>query len=370
MSLLHSRFFQNAWNERLKSPIFDRVEMSKYFFEIERKFQLEGRGSAVDVEIFSNAALLSSGQALSEETRLERLEQLEELLRRFRKTEQTCLMMNSTYHAVARAFVDGGNPDSLLRILNNRVEFGIFPDDYTYTYLLNHFLSADNYRDGARVAVAMMLQEEYKIPAASQMGLFSTYAYVKNLKEHTEPWDPQPAASIEEPEDDVKIRVPYLESPYKDDHFDLTARDHLLGKTLAKFSIHGLLSNAATHSQPIRNSLEILGWTLFEKWDRVLELSNNSSSSKLAQECIQQAIALAEENSSEESTKVAQSLGQLTHFDEVDVTAVLEEEAAKSAAENEAKLIQVRIKSTFIKCKRYLNNGLLQQSGDQNTVTI
>ena len=335
---------QNAWNERLKSPIFDRVEMSKYFFEIERKFQLEGRGSAVDLEIFSNAALLNSGRTISDETRLERLEQLEELLRRFRKTEQTCLMMGSTHHAAARAFVDGGHTDSLMRILNSPVEFGIFPDDYTYTYLLNHFLSSDNFRDGAKVAVAMMLQEEYKIPVASQMGLYSTYAYVQNVKEATEPWDPQPAAVVEEPEDEVKIRVAYLESPYKDDHFDLTSRDHLLGKTLAKFSVHGLLNNHP-HSQLVRNSLEILGWTLFEKWDKVLALChNNSSSNKLALECIRQATALAEENSSEESTKAAQSLGQLTHLDEMDVKAVLEEEVVRSAAESEAKFIQVKTK--------------------------
>ena len=97
--------------------------MSKYFFEIERKFQLEGRGSAVDVEIFSNAALISSsGAPLSDEIRSERLEQLEELLRRFRQTEQTCLMLPSTHHAVARAFVDGLCTDSLMRILNNRVK--------------------------------------------------------------------------------------------------------------------------------------------------------------------------------------------------------------------------------------------------------
>jgi hypothetical protein len=250
-------------------------------------------------------------------------------------------MMNSTHHAVARAFVDGANTDSLMRILNKPVEFGIFPDDYTYTYLLNHFLSTDNYRDGAKVAVAMMLQEEYKIPVASQMGLYSTYAYVKNLKEHNEPWDPQPPVLVEEPEDEVKIRVPYLESPYKDDHFDLTSRDHLLGKTLAKFSVHGFLSDSS-QSQLIQNSLEIVGWTLFEKWDKVLALCRNSSN-KLARECIGQAIVLAEENSSQKSAEVAQSLGQLTNLEEVDVKAVLEEEVTKSIGENEAKFIQVNL---------------------------
>ena len=144
--------------------------MSKYFFEIERKFQQEGRGSAVDVEIFSNAALLPPpSMPLSSDLCLERLEQLKELLRRFRLTEQTCLMMPSTHHAVVRAFVDGGNTDTLMSILNQQLEYGVFPDEYTSTFLLNHFAAADNPRDASKVAIVMMLQEEYNIPITSQL---------------------------------------------------------------------------------------------------------------------------------------------------------------------------------------------------------
>jgi small subunit ribosomal protein S27 len=86
-------------------------------------------------------------------------------------------MMPATHHAVARAFVDGGDTDTLMSIVNQRVEFGVFPDDYTNVFLLNHFLSGDNFRDASRVAVAMMMQEEYDVPVASQMALYSTYTY-------------------------------------------------------------------------------------------------------------------------------------------------------------------------------------------------
>jgi len=54
--------------------------MNKYFFEIDRKFGNEGRGSPVDVEIFATAALKDKSQ-LTEENLRERLDQLEELLR-------------------------------------------------------------------------------------------------------------------------------------------------------------------------------------------------------------------------------------------------------------------------------------------------
>lgn len=54
--------------------------MNKYFFEIDRKFGNEGRGSPVDIEIFATAALMDR-QKLSEDNLTERFDQLEELLR-------------------------------------------------------------------------------------------------------------------------------------------------------------------------------------------------------------------------------------------------------------------------------------------------
>ncbi len=184
----------------------------------------------------------------------------------------------------------------------------------------------------------MMLQEEFKIPIASQMGLYSTYAYVQNLKDHTEPWDPQPPPPIEEPEEEVKIRVPFLESSYKDDHFDLTLREHLLGKTLAKFSSNGLLGDTADVPL-VKKSLAILGWTLFEKWDTVVDLCNDGKAT-LDEDCIRQAQSLAEENSSDASSAAAKSLGQLSLID-FDVKTFLETEVNKSVQEHETKFIQV-----------------------------
>ena len=48
--------FQSKWDERLSNPILERIEMEKFFYEIERKFVRENRGSAVDVDIFAAKA--------------------------------------------------------------------------------------------------------------------------------------------------------------------------------------------------------------------------------------------------------------------------------------------------------------------------
>lgn len=141
-----------------------------------------------------------------------------------------------------------------------------------------------------------------------------------------------------------------MESSYKDDHFDLTLREHLLGKTLAKFSAHGVLSETAEVPM-VRTSLELLGWTLFEKWDKVVGLCNNNNNIKspLDEDCIRQAQSLAEESSSGDESlrlKAAESLGKLSSAD-FDVKGFLEAEVEKSAKHNEAKIIQVQFCQMF-----------------------
>lgn len=120
-------------------------------------------------------------------------------------------------------------------------------------------MTRENWRDATKVAVLMMIQEETEeVPIAKEMGLFGVFKYVEAGM--PEPWDPQAQPKEPEPEDDVKIRVEYLDSGYFDDHFDLTEKNHLVGKTLVKL--------CSTQQNPkISESLKVLGWILFAKWD-------------------------------------------------------------------------------------------------------
>ena len=46
------------------------------------------------------------------------------------------------------------------------MKYGVFPDDFSVALMLNHFLKEqpDSYlRDASKVAILMMLQEEYDI---------------------------------------------------------------------------------------------------------------------------------------------------------------------------------------------------------------
>lgn len=159
--------------------------MNTFFYEIERKFAREKRGSAIDVDIFANRAT-SKPPILSLVTLItlaplaeDELEQLEELLFKFRRTKQTFLTSPGTIQATVRAFLNNNRTDNLMRMIDDRLNFGLFIDDYSHVLLLNHFLVNENWRDAAKVGVHMMLQEEMDIPIAKEMALLGVYK-VKN----------------------------------------------------------------------------------------------------------------------------------------------------------------------------------------------
>ena len=279
------------WNERLKAPIFGKLEMEKYFLDIDRQHVLTGVTSHIDLDIFSNGLLISKDHGvLSKQQDIEaRFEQVEELLRRFRASPEAIKLLDSTTHAVTRNALDGKETDILMKILNNRIKYGLIHDDFTNTFLMNQYLKSENYRDASKVAINMMLQEEFNVPIASEMSLYAVFNYMKQLRlegEEALPWDPKADPVEPEPEDEVQIRVEELENPYFDDHFDIVDRSHLLGKTLALMAKHR--QGGGGEFSTINNSLQLLGYTFYEKWDKVNQIT--SEKEKFCQDCIEEAI--------------------------------------------------------------------------------
>ncbi len=54
--LTRINFVQSAWESRLSSPLIAKLDVDKFFYEVERKFSNEKRGSAIDVDLFAAAA--------------------------------------------------------------------------------------------------------------------------------------------------------------------------------------------------------------------------------------------------------------------------------------------------------------------------
>jgi len=228
----------------LKATVFKKLDVEKFFFEVERKFAREKRGSAIDVDLFANANLSGETQ----------MDQLEELLHQFRRTPQTWLTMESTPHAVVRACLAEGRTDNLMRMLDEPLNFGLFPDDYSLVFMLNHFLLAEKWRDAAKVGVYMMLQEEADVPIAKEMALLGLYKHAVLGLADGEEWDPQAIAPEPEPEDEIKVHVEYLPNDYQDGHFDLVSREQRMGKALAY-----LARTEKDEEKKVNDSLVLLG---------------------------------------------------------------------------------------------------------------
>ncbi|CAF1583455.1 unnamed protein product, partial [Didymodactylos carnosus] len=86
----------------------------------------------------------------------------------------------------------------------------------------------------------------------------------------------------EEDEDIVKIKVPYVRNLINDDHFDLTDKKKLLGKTMAYMARYADTSGIA--------SLKVIGLALYQKFDRahdVLEEILNNPKLQLDESALQ-----------------------------------------------------------------------------------
>ncbi len=52
---------------------------------------------------------------------------------------------------MVRGCLAEGRTDSLMRMLDDLLNYGLFPDDYALVLMLDHFLEAKNWRDACKV---------------------------------------------------------------------------------------------------------------------------------------------------------------------------------------------------------------------------
>ena len=203
---------------------------------------------------------------------------------------------------------------------------------------------------------------------ACEMGVYAAFEYAqtdafRDMTEEESNWNPIKTELPPEPEDEVKVRVWFADNNYFDDHFDLKQRRHLIGKTLAKFAkcskrpfLHG---NAHEHSAIIRNSLELFGWTLFEKWDKVSHLITQiENGSEVSKNCLDAIHYFA--NKSTENVELKESalnsLSKLKSID-VDITNYLSDQVKLSVAENEKEIMKEQL-STYIDWNKQRKNEI------------
>ncbi|KAK2711898.1 small ribosomal subunit protein mS27-like [Artemia franciscana] len=298
------RFFRNflsqayhceeQWNERLSSALLSQVNFDELNNELLKAFSASAKVTPVDFDIYVNK--------MTDENHLI---DFEEIINRFRRSPSTAFVLPSSQHAVIRALVKLNKSDLLMKMLNDRLNYGIFLDSYTSCLLMDMFLKGNNYQDAAKCAIQLMLQEDFGSDLSKSLAMYSCFLYLFNPS--TEPWNPFPKPVIEEPEEEVKVRVDYIREPYFDDHFDLENPQHLIGKTFAYANLDG--------SGSYELSLQLLGWTLYEKFNNLKEVLKVILDTKtpIYDEIFEKVFEMVSSSNSENKDNILDCLSKVKH---------------------------------------------------------
>ncbi|XP_034238506.1 28S ribosomal protein S27, mitochondrial-like [Thrips palmi] len=255
---------RDAWEKRLESPILKKVNVTTLYQEIDLQYSETGSVSSLDADIFINA-----------NTKDGFMEDIEDVLIKLRRCPDTSNTFPSTHHGAIRLLLDAGKTEKILHTISDRLKFGVFPDYYCLNLLMDTFLKQGKFAAAARVGVTQMIQEDWSNQLTNCLSMYSCHMFLRN---QDQVWYSDEEKTLmtpaPEPKDVVKIRIKFIRNPYFDDHFDLQDPLVLVGKTLWMFcpKING--------SEQLTTSYKLLGLTLHQKWDQVMDLAKKLADSK------------------------------------------------------------------------------------------
>lgn len=109
---------ESEFNARLSNKILKQVNPSSMYLELDQQYNRHKKLHAIDIDLYVNS--ISSDV---------HTEELEDVLYKFRLTPSTKDMMDSTTHAFIRLYLKLNKIQELLNILDDRLNFGIFPGE-------------------------------------------------------------------------------------------------------------------------------------------------------------------------------------------------------------------------------------------------
>nr|CDJ83205.1 Ribosomal protein S27 domain containing protein [Haemonchus contortus] len=260
------------------------VEMTKlglggdyeWISAVQKKFTGGGIASAIDVD----AAVCVAEQK-------DQVDDVVELLYKLRHSENAADLPPSAEYALIRLLLQH-DPSFLFKLADDPINYGIFMNEHAACLAIDHFIKRNDFKGAARLAAWVMQQEMTENELLNLLVLYSCTKWAELPAEE----QTMPREEVEEEEvndDDIRtFKFPYLKNAYFDSHFDLTDPHQLAGKTLL-----WVARDSRSLTEPIRQSLRLLGAVLYNRLDLASTLASPSTHGGVA-EIIRQRFTPAE----------------------------------------------------------------------------
>ncbi|KAK7869615.1 hypothetical protein R5R35_009989 [Gryllus longicercus] len=236
---------KNVWDKRLQAPAIKNANLDELFLKLDEEFNHFGRASVVDIDVFANAV-----------RNVTYTSELEDLIYKLQLSVNSLKPLPSTHHAVIRYFLETEQYEVLLKILSDRLVYGVFPDNFCLCLILDTFIKKKRIADAARVSCIHMQQEDWSNPLVTSLALFACHMYVQNPV----PWEVEVEAKNSDREG--KAPVEYIRYPYFDNSSEVQDPQLLIGKTLADIG--------ASMSDGVGQTYRLVGLGLCRKWEEAV----------------------------------------------------------------------------------------------------